>query len=456
VRAGDIIDGRFEVEILAGFGGTSAVYRARDLTSSQKIAIKFLNAETWPMVQRFVREARILSDLQHPGIVRYIAHGIADGGVPYLAMEWLEGESLAHALGRRDRMRVRPALEVMRGATDALAVAHSRGIVHRDLKPSNLFLVDRNVSTVKLLDFGLARGSKNLQPVTTTGNVVGTPGYMAPEQARGVEEIGATADIFSLGCVLYECLTGQPAFAGQHLTAILSKVLVEQAPSMRKKRPEIAPALDDLVSRMLSKRPEQRPANAQELKAELDRLLENGAAEKYTGDQPPPILASAAVHCVVMVGDSRTGSAGPPSAPAGGEIRRLQSIVSRYAGEFEFLGDGSILLMFRGSEAPQELASQAAECALELRALLPKAPMALAMSPVSPAKPVALGVVIDRAAALLESLPPVPFGPQAKLNPNSSARIRVDPTAATLLSADYEIAQGRPGDAHLIGPKLGS
>jgi eukaryotic-like serine/threonine-protein kinase len=457
VRAGDLIDDRFELERLAGFGGTSAVYRARDLTSSQRVALKFLNAENWPMVHRFVREARILSDLHHRGVVRYIAHGIADGGVPYLAMEWLDGESLSQRLARADRLAIPDALCLIDRVADALAMAHARGIVHRDLKPSNLFLVASDIDQVKILDFGLARGCKTTQPVTSTGHAVGTPGYMAPEQARGAEIVGAPADIFSLGCVLYECLTGQHAFVGQHLTAILAKVLVEQAPSARKERPEIPAALDQLLARMLAKNPEDRPSDARSLAAELAELRSGATSlDCESAEAPASGSQERKLLCVLLLSDDRPSSSGAPVVRAADELQKLFTTAGRYGGNLEVLGDGSIVIIFAPENPATDTVSRAAHCALAFRELLPDLPMALASGPSKASGELPVGKVIDRAATLLDSIPPMPFGAEAPQKPESKAYIRLDRKTAGLLNAKFELSIGRTGGAQLIRAKAPS
>src|SRR5262249_49662727 len=161
-------------------------------------------------------------ELRHAGIVRYVAHGETPDGELFLAMEWLEGEDLASRL-RRMPLTTDETVALGKRVAEALAIAHARGVVHRDLKPSNLFLVDNDVERVTILDFGIARLCDAAR-VTQTGAVLGTPGYMAPEQARGNDEIDPRADVFALGCVLFECLTGSPAFPGDHFMAILAKI----------------------------------------------------------------------------------------------------------------------------------------------------------------------------------------------------------------------------------------
>jgi eukaryotic-like serine/threonine-protein kinase len=210
LAAGTIVARRFAIERTTGQGGMGTIYCARDLVLEKLVALKLLHREVTQAYERerFTREAEILAELRHPGIVAYVAHGHTEEGQPFLAMDWLEGEDLAERLARQ-RLTVTESLTLVRCAAEALSTAHQRGVIHRDLKPSNLFLRDRVASSVTLLDFGIARQAHrtSLQTLTKTGAIVGTPAYMAPEQARGEGSITPSADVFSLGCVLFECLT---------------------------------------------------------------------------------------------------------------------------------------------------------------------------------------------------------------------------------------------------------
>jgi eukaryotic-like serine/threonine-protein kinase len=244
MRPGDIVHDRFELERLAGAGGMGEVFRARDREGGGVVALKILLADTALDVARFEREARLLSRLSHPGIVRYITHSTAGSGERYLAMEWLEGEDLAKMLAR-GRLTVSESLTLVARAASALGAAHARGVVHRDLKPSNIFLVGGDVAKPKILDFGIASLTGGTR-VTRTGAAVGTPGFMAPEQARSRQNVDARADVFALGCVLFECLTGTPAFTGDHVMAVLAKILFDDAPRARELCPELPEELDDL------------------------------------------------------------------------------------------------------------------------------------------------------------------------------------------------------------------
>ncbi|MFY0534260.1 serine/threonine-protein kinase [Nannocystis pusilla] len=226
--AGTLFANRFEIDRLAGSGGMGLVYRARDRASGEWIALKLLQTGVGGPddAARFTREARLLAELRHPGIVGYVDHGQTPEGQRFLAMEWLEGEDLSHRLAR-GRLPLADCVALVDRLADALACAHRRGVVHRDLKPSNVFLVGAELARATLLDFGIARRLSASHVLTATGRVIGTPEYMAPEQARGARDLTPAADLFALGCIFYECLTGHSPFAADHLAAVLVRILFE-------------------------------------------------------------------------------------------------------------------------------------------------------------------------------------------------------------------------------------
>jgi serine/threonine protein kinase len=224
MHPGDVFAGRFVLERLAGAGGMGAVWRALDRVSGEPIALKVILNPDEEQIARFQREERVLAGLEHPAIARHVDHGVTSDGRHYLAMEWLEGEDLAARLSR-GALGVDESLALAECVADALAVVHGRGVVHRDLKPANLFLPQGDLGQVKLLDFGIARLSDATQGLTATGAAIGTPAYMAPEQARGEPGIDARADVYALGCVLFECLTGRPPFIAGHPLAVLASQL---------------------------------------------------------------------------------------------------------------------------------------------------------------------------------------------------------------------------------------
>ena len=268
--SGEVVAERFEVERLAGQGGMGTVYRALDRTTKGSVALKIV--EGAHANARFAREAQVLAVLDHPSIVRYVAHGPLPQGRMYLAMEWLEGLPLDARLDDGAPFSLVEALAIGRTLAGALGAAHALGVVHRDVKPSNVLLRGGEASRAVLLDFGIARASKATVAMTKTGAVIGTPAYMAPEQARGDKGVDARADVFSLGCVLFECLCGRPAFVGEHVVAVLAKILLEPAPRLSSLRPDLPRALDDLVARMLAKDPGDRPANGDAVARALEVL----------------------------------------------------------------------------------------------------------------------------------------------------------------------------------------
>ncbi len=266
---GDLIADRFELERVGDRGGMADVWLARDRRSGAPTAVKFLHDRTGDSeLERLAREAQVLAGIVHPGVVRYVAHGTAPGGVPFLAMEWLEGETLARRLARGP-IGVGETLRVLRAAGEALAAVHRCGIVHRDLKPQNLIAVGGDLSRLKLIDFGIARWDEVLYAMTRTGVVVGTVGYMAPEQARGERDLDARVDVFALGCVAYECIVGRPPFAASSTVATLARLALETAPRVSETSPDVPAELDDLIAAMLARDPEKRVADGGALSSRL-------------------------------------------------------------------------------------------------------------------------------------------------------------------------------------------
>jgi serine/threonine protein kinase len=270
LESGEIVGERFRIENCAGTGGMGAVYRATDLSTGLLAAVKVVGNLRRSIVDRFFREALVLAELSHPRIVRYVAHGMTPQGLPFLAMDWLDGEDLSVRLAG-PAMETEESLSLVRLACEGLAAAHARGVVHRDVKPSNLFLVDRDPAGVKVIDFGVAHLEAGLGALTRPGTSLGTAGYMAPEQAIEAADVDARADVYALGCVLFECLTGRPPFVGRP-AALLVRVLREPPPRLRELKPGLSEALDSLMCRLLAKNREERPSDAAELLRALDGL----------------------------------------------------------------------------------------------------------------------------------------------------------------------------------------
>lgn len=439
----DVIADRFELESLAGEGGMGSVYRARDRSSGATVALKVLRRPR-AHVGRFVREAQVLSELRHPGIVRYVDHGATAEGQPYLAMEWLEGESLRVRLGRVG-LTLDESVQVAKQAAEALTVAHARGIVHRDLKPENLYLVDGRPDRVKLLDFGVALIRAGAERMTRAGVPLGTLGYMAPEQARAEQDLDARADVFALGCVLFECLTGRPAFWADHALTVLAKIVLEEPPRPREVRPDVPPELDALVLRMLAKDPAQRPGDAA---AVLDALAAFDEAPGRSSLRPSIVPASLGP----ALGESEqqlmsaivAGARAEPDTVTldARQIEQVAAEVSALAeshgARLEALAGGSLVLILSGHGTPTDRAARAARCALELADLAPGSAVALATGTGVVSGRLPMGEVIERAVGLLAQ---------------GSAGPRIDEVTESLLPPSFELGSDARG-RYLAGERL--
>ena len=438
-----VIADRFELEQLVGSGGMGEVFRARDRLTGGAVAVKVLHASSRD-ADRFRREAQLLAEVSHPRIVKYVAHGIAEAKRPYIAMEWLDGEDLGERLARSG-LTLHETLAVARRSCEGLAVLHERGIVHRDIKPSNLFLPGGKFENLKLLDLGVARLLHASSPSTRSGVMVGTPGYMAPEQARGNREIDARADVFSMGCVIYECLAGRPVFAGDNIAALLAKILLETPITLRDAGFDIPPALDDLVTRMLSKHVTARPTNGAALLRELDQF-------KDVTDRPAQRASVPAMRA--LTGSERrlvsiVMASMPPLEPSeelGPPSRNEtlaasfdpRAIVASFGADAETLADGSIVVTLAGKGAASDQAAHAARCALALRTHLISADVALATGLATVTGRSAVGEVIERAAAIMASVRVRNRGISAETLHGDSP-VFLDDTTAGLLDMRFDV-----------------
>jgi hypothetical protein len=417
------------------------VFLARDEHTGLPVALKLLHAPSSPEgARRFAREAQLLSSLRHPGIVSYVAHGLTEQGQPFLAMEWLEGEDLARRLAHTP-LSLSESLQLLSRAAEALAAAHAQGIVHRDLKPSNLFLRSRQPGDVVLLDFGLAHLPAASQLLTDSGMMLGTPGYMAPEQASCLRGLSPAADIFSLGCVLYECLTGQPPFRAPHLVAVLARILFSEPEPLRALKPELPASLQVLVERLLAKEPRQRPADASHLLRELEALKVPFELPSSTPVMASPVLpeqAHSEQHLVSVL--LATPRSSPEEArtlsqaedPARQNLQPLLQDLQAYGAHAALLADGSLLATFvmeRGTANDQ--AALAAHCALAVKERWPDSLVALTTGLSLRGRPRPIGEAVDRAGELLHLQKTRPLA--------SFSQVLVDDTTAGLLGSRFQL-----------------
>ncbi|MGI8506209.1 MAG: protein kinase domain-containing protein [Solirubrobacteraceae bacterium] len=273
---GTILNGRYRLEARIAAGGMSTVYRAFDETLERQVAVKLMNralASDSDQLERFRREARAVAQLSHPHVVGVIDAG-EDDGRPYIVLEYVEGETLKDRIRRLGRLPVAEAVAYAIEIARALGAAHARHIVHRDVKPQNV-LIDEEGSA-KVTDFGIARTLEE-DGLTADGRVLGTTDYVSPEQALG-QHVTGQSDLYSLGVVLYEMLTGEVPFKGENQVAVAMKHVREELPDVQTKRPEISAALASVVDTATAKRPDDRYADDAELIADLEDVLAIEAA----------------------------------------------------------------------------------------------------------------------------------------------------------------------------------
>ncbi len=296
---------RYELGDILGFGGMSEVHLARDQRLHRDVAVKVLRADLArdpSFYLRFRREAQNAAALNHPAIVAVYDTGEAEtpnGPLPYIVMEYVEGVTLRDIVHTDGPMEPQRAIEVIADACQALNFSHQHGIIHRDVKPANIMI--SNAGAVKVMDFGIARALADASNVTQTAAVIGTAQYLSPEQARG-EKVDARSDVYSLGCVLYEMLTGEPPFVGDSPVAVAYQHVREDPIPPSQRHEGISPELDAVVLKALAKNPDNRYQTAAEMRTDLVKV--------HSGEQPdaPKVFTDAERSSLMSAqpGDHRT------------------------------------------------------------------------------------------------------------------------------------------------------
>ncbi len=316
---GALVDNKYRLAERIGGGGMGDVFRAENIHAGRPVAIKFLHPElalSIELSQRFFQEAQAVNRIRHPNVVDVLDAGVGELG-PYIVMELLDGESVGAALTRVTRFDVEAAVSTALPVLEALDAAHRAGIIHRDLKPENVFLaVDlaRNTAVVRLLDFGIAKvlDSSEPSPRTRTGVVFGTPDYLSPEQATGESTLDGRSDLFSVGVLLYELVTGTRPFKAPTAVATAFKVVHAEAPSLASAGVYVDARLEAVVARLLQKEPDRRFPSALEVIRELERVV------------PDPARRAAALGRIVA-----TSRRTPTSLPGLPDGDRTSSIAAR-------------------------------------------------------------------------------------------------------------------------------
>jgi len=323
VREGDVLAGKYRIERFLGAGGMGIVVAARHADLDQLVAIKFVRDDALgndEAVERFLREARSAARLKSEHVARVLDVGRLDSGAPYMVMEFLEGSDLAQTLTREGPMAFELAAALMMQVCEAVAEAHAAGIVHRDLKPENLFLT-RTIGgspKMKVLDFGVSKSARLIDDpkakLTRTRTMLGSPLYMAPEQMRSSRDVDARGDVWALGVVLFELLTGRSPFEAETMPELCLKIVSEPPLSLEKLRPGLPPGFVAVVERCLEKEREKRYETAAELALALEPFAPPTRSSAFSlrapgaGEASAPASVHASADAVAPSGAPRVGS----------------------------------------------------------------------------------------------------------------------------------------------------
>ncbi len=439
------IETRFTLHARVGRGGSGDVFRATDALTGATVAVKRMlpPGEEPTALDRFRREVRLLAQIADPHVVRYVAHGVDAAGTACLVVEWLEGEDLAHRQ-RRQRLSAAEVVDVVGQAALGLHALHQAGIVHRDVKPANLFLTRgaEGALRVKVIDLGIARAAGEAT-LTTLGVTLGTPFYMAPEQARGEERVTAAADVFSLGVVLFELLAGRRPFTGTDFFAVLAKIVLQDPPRLASVLPGVPAVIDALVGRAMSKDPAARFESARALAEallavpswSLDASGREGDVPAAEPAQTPAAQSGVTTRvkaALSVTGERRVVTAVfarfAPLAPEG-DLAAFEAIAVEHGGaSYPTLGRRRIAV-FGGAHTTGDEGVRAALAALEAAARLPGVRLAIATGRALAGATGLSGDVIERGAL------PLPADPA----------ILVDEGTARLLAAHFVIERRPPG-----------
>ncbi len=315
-RGGTLLAGRYRVIELLGVGGMGSVWIAEHLALKRRVVVKFheeafVGAGREVALKRFLREARALSAVRHRNVCELHEAGRTEAGEPYLILELLAGQTLAARARHGEPMSIPEAIQITIAICQGLEAVHAAGVLHRDVKPENIFLHEAGGDVVpKLIDFGLARSAESKGRITQTGNAIGTPGYMAPEQARGLSDIDHRADLHALGVTLYEMLTGELPHSGESPMDLLLTSATEEPTPLSTWNPRLRGPLEDVVMKAIARDPDDRFPSARSMRLALTAL---------TSDAPKPALAS--------------GARRPPPIPAKPAIPKPKRSISQVPGK---------------------------------------------------------------------------------------------------------------------------
>ncbi|MDB4960194.1 MAG: putative serine/threonine-protein kinase [Myxococcales bacterium] len=292
-----VFAGRYRIEALLGSGGMGQVYRAEHLGLGKDVALKVLGRRTQDFESRFEREARAIARLDHPGCIRILDHGEDETGLQYIAMELIDGPTLASTLAN-DGFSVTRALHVAKSLLSALAHAHAHGVIHRDIKPENVMFTLRGGFRVVLIDFGLAT-MRDAPALTGAGMAIGSPSYIAPERLLG-HPTDQRGDLYAVGVILYEMISGQRPFLGGSPKEIMTNALSRPPRPLRALIPDVSPGLDAVIRRALAKDPDRRFADAEAMLSALSDVEAIDRAEPAPREEAEEASASMTISLLTV------------------------------------------------------------------------------------------------------------------------------------------------------------
>lgn len=405
------------------------VFVATDATTGQSVALK-VPVDARAHGERFAREARLLEAIRDDALVAFVDAGEHEG-TAFLVMQWIEGEDLAARL-QRGPLTVAETIALLERVAAGLSALHRAGVVHRDLKPQNVLLRSGEPGRAVLADLGIARPLEASVALTGTHAAVGTVGYMAPEQARGERDVDTRADVFSLGCLAFECLTGRPAFVGPHAVAVLAKLLLEDPPHVRDVAPHVPAKLATLVDSWLRRDRAQRPVDGLEVGQALAGLRELGHAPTVSEVPVLPSRRSIERRLVAVIllepAAPTEGASDAEGSASSGRRQIAADVAARFGANAVALAGGAIAAWSEKDGEASDRAVAAARLALGLLDVFPDHRISLALGGGEPRASTPVGPAIDRAASLLRAASP--------------GQITLDEATASLVEARFAVTRG--------------
>jgi tetratricopeptide (TPR) repeat protein len=438
--SGMLVADRFVIEDLTGHSTRSAGFRARDRQTGRLVALWVIEIGqvTAPEVTAWIEDARRLAAVQHGAVAACLGYGQTEQGTPYLATEWPEGEDLKQRLERRP-LTLAESLKLAAVLGEGLAELHRHGVVHGNIEPRNVVLRNGEVGGAVLMGFGLMRGSFGWKTVTSGEEIVEALQYVSPERARGESELGPESDVFALGCVWFECLTGTAPFGGAHAVAVLSQILHGEPPRLGKVRPELPAVLEPLLEKMLAREPGQRFRDGGAVLAALGALTVPAGCEGLMPPEAAPGLLGTEKQLVGLVlARPRIPDEAAAARETEGLEQEIEALLGPCQGGLERLGDGALLVrVWQLRATATDQAVQTVQTALGLRERLEGWSLVVTMGRIVLPGGRLEVEELERAAALLQGRDPHA--------PRAQETLWLDELTARLIDTRYHVRRVEGG-----------